>query len=154
MSMAFVWFGSDDSDTFIFRRNLDNVDEVHAGAGDDVIADGRGRKHWSDDYYYGEDGNDHLISRSGNDYLDGGSGDDTFTVRTSRFNAGAVIGAPAGPADWRGFDVTVVGGCGHDVLTISNSRGSMLEVVDDVTYIHTRFGGLITVTGVEEFHFV
>jgi Ca2+-binding RTX toxin-like protein len=144
--------GTLEDDAFILTPVIGTQYDVRASDGDDILGDTAKRRFATQDFFYGEDGNDTIISKSGFDLLDGGAGDDTLVVRASRYRN--VPGSHNDSHEWRPFDVEVVGGDGHDVLTVKNARGYTIETRGDDTLIHTRFDGVITVTGVEEFHFV
>lgn len=152
MSIARTIHGTNGADSIVLTDDF-VTEFVYAGAGNDTIADGKDDP-WSSDYFWGQGGSDTLFSRSGFDFLSGGTGDDLIKVKAAQFDAGAIPGAPGGPEDWRGFDVVVNGGSGEDVLRITNSDGYEIEIVGDTAFITTRFGGIITATGIEQFDFL
>jgi Ca2+-binding RTX toxin-like protein len=155
VSAAMRWDGTVDKDTFVFNDDYDDFDFVKAGRGNDLISDGKNDGYWSSDEFYGQRGDDTLISNDGDDLLKGGRGDDTFIVDPGWFDPAEMqFHAPGTEHAKIGFQVTIFGGRGHDVLEMSEADARSVEYKEDVAIIHTGHHGTITVHGVEEFHFL
>ncbi|MFZ9469669.1 MAG: hypothetical protein ACO26G_01275 [Rickettsiales bacterium] len=65
-------FGDDVIDMTSFNLNYGNI-KIYGGVGDDILWSNNG-----DDQIFGEFGNDNIQGGAGNDYLDGGSGNDVI----------------------------------------------------------------------------
>ena len=156
MSSARFWDGSRQADTFIFRNDYDRFDLVKAGNGWDIIADGKNDGYWSSDKFFGQAGNDTLISNDGDDMLFGNMGADTFIVHANWYDPAEVQfpWQPVQDHDVVGFNVDVFGGKGEDTLIVKHSDGYTLEHHGNATIIHTAFGGTITARGIEDFEFL
>lgn len=85
----YVIGGSTDQVIAVNGEDRPQVDEVHAGAGDDMIfnigsTDLRIRAGEGNDLLVGGSGSDNLDGGSGNDVLTGGAGDDSFWMSEGR----------------------------------------------------------------------
>ena len=150
MTKIMNWYGTDEDDYFVFGPYT--KDHVWAGNGNDIIED-KTSKYWTSDIFHGQAGNDVLISRNGNDKLYGGIGNDNMKVEVSFHSANSddCYHIP----HQTGFNVSVHGGKGHDVLEILNSIGSILTDNGNGSYdIETRYHGHITATNIEEIVFL
>jgi Ca2+-binding RTX toxin-like protein len=149
------WDGTNKRDVFVFNSDYDDFDFVAAGKGRDLISDGRDDGYWSSDEFYGQRGNDMLISRDGDDLLYGGRGQDTIIVHANWYDPAEMQFHPDGVKHEKiGFNVTVFGGRGHDVFEMNQSDIVSVEHFEDKSIIHTAHNGSVTVYGVEEFHFL
>lgn len=145
--------GGDDT----LKGNL-GADTIYGGDGNDLIVDNYvvGQLDNKNDLLYGGNGNDTITSTSGADLLDGGAGDDVLTA----YGSGSILLGGDGNdrlsvlslATSQVSDVTVDGGAGYDVASLSFERIVTALDIDlaagqSVTFAETG----TTVRGVEAF---
>jgi hypothetical protein len=145
---------SNESDYVVFNW-FDRTKSIHTGAGDDSILDNSAA---SDSLYSGR-GDDFIFTSAGRTRIHAGSGDDDIVVQANTYTVQGFIRNPDGTKFLvqyeQGYNVSVNGGPGHDVLTIEHSAGHRSWTDEDgSTHITMDNGESIVAKDIEEFHFV
>ncbi len=151
------------------QARITDVEEINAGAGDDIIdltsnyysvsditlKGGEGDDHlWSSDgkdSLYGEAGNDSLYGGSGDDFLDGGSGadrlaggsgDDTFVFDINDTSIDGGTGTDTVQINGGAFDFSTLDGLLNDVEILDLNNGATLTI--DSAFVAGNAGSAYT----------
>jgi Ca2+-binding RTX toxin-like protein len=140
---------TDGDDSFIFNIT-ERAHSLGLHGGNDVVID----RSFADDRIFGGDGDDIIVTTAGHDTIAGTRGGDLITVQANQYSEQVVVGGEI-IIERHGFNVTVRGGRGHDVLTVDHSKGYTMQTdLDGTVHIDTPKDEHITAHGIEEFHFV